>query len=104
MGKYTSLSVAVNDLTKKGYTYNFNMKEECIECQENQCQLQPEDFEIEEKHRFQEMSDVDNESVLYAISSTDGKIKGLLVNAYGVYADYASFKLIQKLNMPERKF
>jgi hypothetical protein len=50
------------------------------------------------------MSDVDNESVLYAISSTDGKIKGLLVNAYGVYADYASFKLIQKLNMPERKF
>jgi hypothetical protein len=80
------------------------MKEECIECQENQCQLQPEDFEIEEKHRFQEMSDVDNESVLYAISSTDGKIKGLLVNAYGVYADYASFKLIQKLNMPERKF
>ncbi|MBK6449883.1 MAG: phosphoribosylpyrophosphate synthetase [Saprospiraceae bacterium] len=104
MGKYASLSVAVNDLTKKGYTYNFNMKEECIECQENQCQLQPEDFEIEEKHRFQEMSDVDNESVLYAISSTDGKIKGLLVNAYGVYADYASFKLIQKLNMPERKF
>mgnify|MGYP000911847775 FL=1 len=104
MGKYASLSVAVNDLTKKGYTYNFNMKEECIECQENQCQLQPEDFEIEEKHRFQEMSDVDNESVLYAISSTDGKIKALLVNAYGVYADYASFKLIQKLNMPERKF
>ena len=104
MGKYASLSVAVNDLTKKGYTYNFNMKEECIECQENQCQLQPEDFEIEEKHRFQEMSDVDNESVLYAISSTDGKIKGLLVNAYGVYADYASFKLIQKLNMSERKF
>ena len=104
MGKYASLFFAVKKKKKKGYTYNFNMKEECIECQENQCQLQPEDFEIEEKHRFQEMSDVDNESVLYAISSTDGKIKGLLVNAYGVYADYASFKLIQKLNMPERKF
>ena len=49
------------------------------------------------------MSDVDNESVLYAISSTDGNIKGLLVNAYGTYADYASFKLVQKLNRPERK-
>lgn len=48
------------------------------------------------------MSDVDNESVLYAISSTDGKIKGLLVNAYGAYADYASYKLIQKLNRPDR--
>lgn len=98
---YTSLSEAINDLTKKGYTYNFNMKEECIECAENQRQLQPEEFEIDEKHRFQEMSDVDNESVLYAISSTDDKIKGLLVNAYGIYADYASFKLVQKLNRPE---
>ena len=102
MGKYTSLSEAINDLTKKGYSYNFNMKDEFIECAEKNCQLKPEEFEIDEKHRFQEMSDVDNESVLYAISSTDGKIKGLLVNAYGVYADYASFLLVQKLSRPER--
>ncbi len=102
MGKYSSLSVAINDLTKKGYTYNFNMKEEFIECAEENCQLHPDDFDIDEKYRFQEMSDVDNESVLYAISSKDGKIKGLLVNAYGIYADYASFKLVQKLNRPER--
>ena len=74
-----------------------------IECLEKNCELKPEEFEIDEKHRFQEMSDVDNESVLYAISSTDGNIKGLLVNAYGTYADYASFKLVQKLNRPERK-
>lgn len=102
MGKYTSLSEAINDLTNKGYIYNFNMKENFIECPENQCQLQPDEFEINEKHRFQEMSDVDNESVLYAISSTDGSVKGLLVNAYGIYADYASFKLVQKLNRPDR--
>lgn len=102
MGKYTSLSVAINDLIKKGYTYNFNMKEDFIECAENQYQLQPEEFNIDEKHRFQEMSDVDNESVLYAISSKDGTLKGLLVNAYGIYADYTSFKLIQKLNRPNR--
>lgn len=99
---YTSLSEAINDLTKKGYTYNFNLKEDCIECSENQCQLQPDEFNIDEKHRFEEMSDVDNESVLYAISSKDGNLKGLLVNAYGMYADYASFKLIQKLNRPNR--
>lgn len=53
MGKYTSLSEAINDLTKKGYTYNFNIKEDCIECAENQNQLQPEEFLIDEKHRFQ---------------------------------------------------
>ena len=70
------------------------MKEDFIECAEQNCQLQTDEFDIDEKHRFQEMSDVDNESVLYAISSKDGNIKGLLVNAYGIYADYASFKLV----------
>jgi hypothetical protein len=45
------------------------------------------------------MSDVDNESILYAISSTQHNLKGLLVNAYGMYADAASAKLIAKLNV-----
>lgn len=102
MGKYITLSEAINDLTKKGYTHNFNVKEDCIECPTLQLKLDPDQFQIDEKHRFQEMSDVDTESVLYAISSIDGKIKGLLVNAYGVYADNASFKLIQKLTRPDR--
>lgn len=100
MGKYTTLSDAINDLTKKGYTHNFNVKEDSLECSTMQLKLNPDEFEIDEKHRFQEMSDVDTESVLYAISSTDGAVKGLLVNAYGVYADNASFKMVQKLKRP----
>lgn len=100
MGKYTTLSEAINDLTKKGYTHNFNVKEDCIECPTLQLKLQPEEFEIDEKHRFEEMSDVDSESVLYAISSKNEDVKGLLANAYGVYADNASFELVQKLNRP----
>lgn len=98
MKTYTTLSEAVNELTKKGYTYNFNLKQDCIECSENNLQLQPDEFEIDEVHRFQEMSDVDNESILYAISSTQGQVKGLLVNAYSIYADTASTQLIEKLN------
>jgi hypothetical protein len=101
MGKYATLSEAINDLTNRGYTYNFNMKGDAIECAENHQQLHPDEFEIDEKYRFEEMSDVDSESLLYAISSKKDDVKGLLVNAYGAYADYASFKLIQKLNRPE---
>lgn len=100
MGAYTTLSEAINDLTKKGYTHNFNVKEDCIECPTLQLKLKPEEFEIDEKYRFEEMSDMDSESVLYAISSKKDDIKGLLVNAYGTYADYASFELVQKLNRP----
>lgn len=98
MNTYTTLSEAINALAKKGYTFNFNLKDDCIECKENNSQLQPDDFEIDEVHRFQEMSDVDNESILYAISSTTDHLKGLLVNAYSIYADTTSAKLIEKLN------
>lgn len=98
MKTYTTLSEAVNDLTKKGYTFNFNIQHDCIWCAENNMQLQPDEFEIDEVYRFQEMSDVDNESILHAISSTQNNVKGLLVNAYSIYADSASTKLIAKLN------
>jgi len=98
MKTYTTLSQAINDLTKKGYTFNFNIKQDCIECPDKKVQLQPDEFEIDMIYRFQEMSDVDNESILYAISSTQNNVKGLLVNAYGIYADTASTKLIEKLN------
>ncbi len=97
MKTYTTLSGAVNDLTKKGYT--FNLQHDSIWCAENNMQLHPDEFEIDEVYRFQEMSDVDNESILYAISSTQNNVKGLLVNAYSIYAATASTKLIAKLNL-----
>ena len=99
MKTYITLSEAISDLAKKGYTFNFNIKNDCIECAENNLQLQPDEFEIDEVHRFQEMSDVDNESILYAISSTQNNVKGLLVNAYSIYADTASTELVAKLSL-----
>jgi hypothetical protein len=95
---YETLSEAVSDLVKRGYTFNFNIKDDCIECVENSINLKPDEFEIDEVHRFQEMSDVDNESILYAISSHKNNIKGLLVNAFGVYADTTAAELVAKLS------
>ncbi|HLW10473.1 MAG TPA: hypothetical protein VKX35_08740 [Fermentimonas sp.] len=102
MKTYTTLSEAINDLTKKGYTSNFNIKNDCLECAENMLLLKPDEFEIDEVYRFQEMSDLDNESILYAISSPQNHIKGLLVNAYGIYSDTATTDLIEKLEVPKR--
>ena len=103
MGKYNTLSEAVNELTKQGYTYNFNLKSDCIDCPEHSLQLSPDDFEIDYKYRFEAMSDVDNESVLYAISSKKSDVKGLLVNAYGIYADSYSAELVAKLVSDKRR-
>ena len=42
---YSSLSEAINELTKKGYIYNFNLKNDTIECQSNDILLQLDEFE-----------------------------------------------------------
>ena len=98
MQHYSNLIEAINGLAKRGYTFNFNIKRDCIECVENKIQLHPDEFEIDEIHRFQEMSDVGDENILYAISSVKYNLKGLLVNAFGIYADTASAALIAKLD------
>jgi hypothetical protein len=98
MGKYTTLSEAINDLTLKGYTHNFSTKNDCIECKSHDVELQIDEFEVDDIYRFQEMSDVDNESILYAISSKTGDMKGLLVNSYSAYSTSVSPKLVKKLH------
>ena len=97
MKNYETLSEAVNDLVKRGFTYNFNIKSECLTCIENEINLHPDDFEIDEVHRFEGNTDPGDENVLYAISSAKYNIKGLLVNAFGMYADSFSGDLISKL-------
>jgi len=100
MRTYDTLSEAVNDLVKRGYDYNFNMKRNCIWCLENGIDLQPDEFEIDEIHRFEGMTDPGDENILFAISSTKHHLKGTLVNAFGVYADTASAELIARLGSP----
>lgn len=98
MKTYTTLSEAINDLAKRGYSANFNIESDCIVCADDTIRLLPHEFQIDEIYRFQEMSDLDNESILYAISSPQNNLKGLLVNAYGIYSETATTELVEKLS------
>ena len=98
MKTYDTLSEAVNDLVKRGYISNFNIKKDSLTCIENEINLHPDDFEIDEVHRFEGNTDPGDENVLYAISSVKYQMKGLLVNAFGMYSDSFSGELIEKLN------
>jgi len=95
---YTSLSEATNDLTKRGYTENFILKPECLEYNSLQLKLHPEDFLIDEFYRFEGMSSADDNSIVFAISSKNG-LKGVLVDAYGVYSESLNEAMIQKLSI-----
>ena len=96
MKSYDTLSEAISTLQANGYTYNLNLCPKHIECNSLKLKLHPEDFDVDEMHRFEGMSSTDDNSVLYAISSKNG-IKGLLVDAYGVYAENISEAMRKKL-------
>ena len=96
MRYYDTLSEAINDLKTKGYTYDFNLKTESLQCAALKIEIHPEDFDVDQSYRFEGMSSTDDNSVLYAISSKNG-MKGLLVDAYGVYAENISEEMRRKL-------
>jgi hypothetical protein len=98
MKNYTHLSEAINDLKSRGYTEDFNLKPTCIECPSRDLQLHPDAFTIDEFYRFEGMSNPDDNSIVFAISSADG-IKGVLVDAYGVYAENLNEGMIKKLSI-----
>ncbi|WP_242929592.1 phosphoribosylpyrophosphate synthetase [Pontibacter vulgaris] len=94
---YDTLSEALNGLKKRGYTEDFNLKGDCIECPNLKLELKPEEFKVDEVHRFEGMSYPGDNSVVYALSSKDQNVKGVLVDAYGDYADAITPELAQKL-------
>jgi hypothetical protein len=96
MRDYQNLVEALNDLKARGYENDFNLKPVCLECTTLQLQLHPEDFEIKEVYRFEGMSNPSDNSVLYAIESNKG-IKGVLVDAYGAYAEALTSEMASKL-------
>jgi len=95
--QYDTLTEAINALHAQGYVEDFNLKSNCIECCHGEIQLYPNQFEIDKVFRFYGPSDVDDESILYAISSAKHNLKGLLVNGYGASSDIPTQEMIDKL-------
>ena len=98
MFTYDTLSEAVNGLKARGYTEDFNLKETCLECAPRNLQLHPEHFTVDEFHRFEGASNPDDNSIVYAISSNDG-LKGVLVDAYGMYSENINDAMARKLRV-----
>jgi len=98
MKSYDTLSEAIRDLQQRGYTENFNLEKDCLNCEQHGIYLCPEDFVVEEVYRFEGETDPGDENVVYAISSKDKGLRGVLVNAFGMYAEEVSAELAKKLH------
>ena len=97
MEYYSDLVDALKGLKGRGYTLDFNLKKDRIIVGSDNHSL-PHEFEVDEYHRFEGMSSTDDNSIIYAITTDDGK-KGTLITPYGVYEDGTSELLIKKLTI-----
>jgi hypothetical protein len=91
-----SLAKVMAKLTEDGYTSNFMVEENKLKLVDTDKTYSPEEVEIENFYRFEGESDPADTSILYAIKTNDGN-KGMLTDAYGVYADDQVSEFIQSV-------
>ncbi len=99
---FDSEAPALQDLARRGYRHNFNLSDGQQQDFHLELGLRPGRFRIHEVHRFEGDSNPDDTCVIYAIESDDGT-KGVLVDAYGCYADSRVTELVRQLPVPPRR-
>ncbi|HEX8531065.1 MAG TPA: phosphoribosylpyrophosphate synthetase [Cytophagales bacterium] len=92
-----TLSEAIELLRRQGYADDFNLRASSLYCVTRRVEVEPDALHVDGVYRFEGMTNPDDEAILYAISSAKYGLKGVLVNAYGVYADALTAELEQKL-------
>lgn len=102
MYSYDTLSEALNDLAKRGFTHDFNLESDHIQNKASGEKILPEYFNILEVYRFEGMTSTDDEAVIYAVK-TSGGLKGILVDAYGTYANSLSREMIARLKFEPKR-
>lgn len=96
MKDYGTLSEAIKKLKdEEGYIYDFNSLDEHIKSGKEE--INTDDFEVDRTIRFEGMSNPDDNAILYAITTSDGK-KGTLVDGYGLSGGQVSKKMLNKLH------
>ena len=96
MYSYDTVTEVINDLKARGFTHDFNLQVNALQCFNPDLNLEPEEFEIKETYRFEGTTNPSDEEIVYAIESTDGH-KGVLVKGYGPSADAVGAEMMKKL-------
>ncbi len=99
MKTYNTLSETMNELRREGYTEDFNLQQNCLECRNGKFKVFTDEFKVDKYFRFEGASNPSDGAILYAISSDKENLRGLLVNAYGIYSDPITDEMVEKLKI-----
>lgn len=101
MRTYESIVEALDDLKSRGYGIDFRRDPAWVYCYVFDLWITPEQFNVDEVHRFEGSSNPADSAVVYAISSYSG-LKGTLIDSYGVYAEQMTFEMARKFEVNYR--
>ena len=93
--QYETLSEAVEDLERQGYTDELTITEDGLF--NNAAPLDPARFIIDSFHRFEGPSDPADMSIIYAVRCEELGLKGLLVGDYGGKAEDFIHRMVRDL-------
>lgn len=99
MENYSNLIEAINGLKKQGYTEDFNLHQNCIACRNGHYKIFHNEFVVDKYFRFENDTDPSDQSIIYAITSEKYKLKGILINAYGIYSDDITNEMLDTLKI-----
>lgn len=85
---------AMQWLQQQGYTEDLNLSHDCMLM--GSSRIMPGDFTINHVFRFEGATDPGDEAILYGITAPMGK--GILLNAYGPYADGLTDEMVKAFN------
>ncbi|HET8885340.1 MAG TPA: phosphoribosylpyrophosphate synthetase [Salinimicrobium sp.] len=97
MKDYGTLSQALQKLRdEEGYVHDFNLEDAELALTKTKEKFKPQEFVIDKVLRFEGFSNPDDNSILFAVTTSTGR-KGTLVDGYGVYSGQISKEMIEKL-------
>jgi len=100
--KNFTITDVLHELKRKEYNLHFRRDAVCLYCFELQKFIIPEHFTVEESYYFEEISNPNEDRMLYAISLSQGA-KGFLIDTCGVYMDNISHEMLEKLQANGRQ-
>ena len=92
---FDTLSLAIDGLTKEGYTDGFKAEADSIVALYAKRKYQPEDLKITHTFRFEGMTNPADATEVFAIVANDG-LKGTLVMSYSA-VHFQNVELIKRI-------
>jgi hypothetical protein len=97
-----TLVSCLNSLSRDGFSDDYKMTESGLKSLKRERIYSPEEVRVLNFYRFEGNSDPADNSILYAIETSDGG-RGTLVDAYGPYADSKISSFMQKVDEIKKK-